>query len=195
VDGGVHVGPWYESAFRRGLKPATPKYPGPHAARVSSPLAEGEHDAVVRDIGRLVERMAQRTKDEDAYLPHPLAVAMAEAVRGGNLTDGDGSFAAQEAGYQVVMSKRHGHFALLEVMDLRSGRVLPAPVVRRLLQGHEVLSQYPGDAVDRARAAGVLSGLLGLDDASSEVLLGKAGLRGDAVDKRALLALVERMPA
>lgn len=152
-------------------------------------------EALVREIGRRVERMAERTKAEESYLPHPIAVAMAEAVRGGSLTDGDGTFGAMEHHYQVHMSKANGHFALLDVVNLRTGKVLPPAAVLRMLHVHDLLADYPGPDVGRKVAEGVVSGVLGVDDASSSRLLARAGLGGDAVPKDALLALVEALPA
>ena len=151
-------------------------------------------EAVVREIGKRVARMAQRTKDEAAYLPHPIAIAMAEAVRGGNLTDGEGTFGAQEQGYQVHMSKANGHFALLDVANLKTGKVLPAEAVLRVLHVHDLLAEHAGETVPAEVAAGVVSGLLGVDDGSSARLLRKAGLAGPAVPKAALLAFVETLP-
>jgi hypothetical protein len=151
-------------------------------------------DAVVREIGKRVQRMAERTKAENGYYPHPIAIAIAEAVRGGNLTDGDGTFGAMEGRYQVHMSKANGHFALLDVMDLHARRTLSATAVLRVLHAHDVLADYPGDAVRGEVAEGIVSGALGLDDASSALLLRKAGLQGPMVPKQQLLALVESMP-
>lgn len=151
-------------------------------------------DAVVRAIGQALQRMAERTKDEPAYLPHPIAVAVAEAVRGGNLTDGDGTFGAREHHYQVHMGKANGHFALLDVANLKAGRLLPAAVVLRLLRAHDLLADHPGDAVRAEVAAGLLSGLLGIDDGSSALLLRKAGLAGPTVPKAALLERIETLP-
>jgi hypothetical protein len=154
-----------------------------------------QDDDVARAIGRELQRMAERTRDEPAYVPHPIAVAVAEAVRAGNLTDGDGTFGAQEHHYQVHMSKQAGHFALLDVANLRTGQLLPPPVVLRLLRAHDVLADAPGAEVDAKLAAGVVAGLLGVDDASSELLLRKRGLGGARVDKLALLACLEALPA
>lgn len=162
--------------------------PGAACARVEP------QDAVVREIGKRVQRMAERTRDEEGYLPHPIAVAMAEAVRGGNLTDGDGTFGAQEGGYQVHMSKSQGHFALLDVANLKTGRILPAEVVLRLLRVHEVLASHAGATVHGDTAAGILSGVLGIDDDSSALLLRKAGLPGPRVPKAQLLAFLESLP-
>jgi len=138
--------------------------------------------------------MAERTRDEPAYIPHPIAVAVAEAVRGGNLTDGDGTFGAMEHHYQAHMSKQHGHFALLDVANLRTGQLLPPAVVLRVLRAHDVLADHPGSAVDAKVAAGVVAGLLGIDDGSSALLLRKRGLDQGPVDKLALLACVESLP-
>jgi hypothetical protein len=169
-------------------------------AHAPAPPAEAPRDdAIVRDIGRVVQRMAERTKDEEHYLPHPIAVAMAEAIRGGNLTDGDGSFSAAEHGWQVVMSKRQGHFALLEVADLRRGLTLAPDRVLRVLHAHDVLASYPGEAVQGEVAEGVVSGLLGIDDSSSRLLLRKAGFGEPQtpeamVPKRALLEWLAALP-
>jgi hypothetical protein len=152
-------------------------------------------DDLARAIGRELERSAQRTRDEAAYMPHPIAVAVAEAVRAGNLTDGDGTFGAMEHPYQAHMSKQGGHFALLDVVDLRTGRRLAPQAVLRVLRAHDVLADTPGPEVDAKAAAGVLAGLLGIDDASSVLLLRKRGLAGPAVDKAALLACLEALPA
>lgn len=148
----------------------------------------------MRAIGRAVQRMAERTKDEQGYFPHPIAVAMAEAVRGGNLTDGDGTFGAQEHHYQVHMSKARGHFALLDVANLKTGRLLPPETVLRVLHVHDQLADQPGDTVEGEVAEGIVSGLLGIDDASSALLLRKAGLAGPRVAKAALLECVEALP-
>jgi hypothetical protein len=153
-----------------------------------------EPEAVAREIGRRLQRMAERTRDEEGYVPHPIAVAIAEAVRGGNLTDGDGTFGAQEQGYQVHMSKANGHFALLDVVNLKAGRVLAAPVVLRLLHAHDLLADHPGEAVHGEVAEGLVSGLLGVDDGSSALLLRKAGLHGPRLPKAALLEFVEGLP-
>jgi hypothetical protein len=139
--------------------------------------------------------MAERTKQEPDYVPHPIAVAMAEAIRGGNLTDGDGTFGAQEYVYQVHMSKKDGHFALLDVLNVRTGARLGPDVVLRVLHTHDVLSDYPGDAVEGEVAGGVVAGLLGIDDDSSAMLLRKAGLAAPRVRKAQLLEYVERLPA
>ena len=165
------------------------------AQRASRSVALADTEAVVREIGKCVQRMAERTKDEPDYFPHPLAVAMAEAIRGGNLTDGDGTFAALEAFYQVQMSKANGHFALLHVANLRSGKLLTPEQVLRLLHVHDVLAQYPGDSVGGEVAEGVVAGVLGIDDASSALLLRKAGLQGPRVRKVALLDYIEGLPA
>jgi hypothetical protein len=154
-----------------------------------------DQEQVVREIGRAVQRMAERTRSEEGYLPHPIAVAMAEAVRGGNLTDGDGTFGAQEHHYQVHMSKQHGHFALLDVANLKTGQLLAPEVVLRVLRTHDVLASYAGDAVQGEVAEGVVSGLLGIDDGSSIHVLRKAGLGGPMVAKAALLEFVERLPS
>lgn len=156
---------------------------------------EASPDTIVREIGKRVQRMAERTKDEEGYFPHAIAIAMAEAVRGGNLTDGDGTFGAAEQGYQVHMSKANGHFALLDVANLRTGRVLRAEAVLRLLHVHDLLAAYPGDAMEGEVAEGIVSGLLGIDDDSSALLLRKAGLAGPVVAKDKLLAFVEELPA
>jgi hypothetical protein len=142
-----------------------------------------------------MQRMAERTKDEDAYIPHPIAVAMAEAIRGGNLTDGEGTFGAQEHHYQVHMSKQHGHFALLDVANLKTGKLLPPEVVLRVLHVHDLLADHPEESVAGETAEGIVSGLLGVDDDSSALLLRKAGLHGPRVSKLALLEYVEGLPA
>lgn len=152
-------------------------------------------EAEVRELGRVLQRMAERTRDEADYLPHPIAIAVAEAVRGGNLTDGEGTFGAQEQGYQVHMSKARGHFAVLDVVNLKTGRRLPAPVVLRVLHAHDSLARYPGEAVPAEVAAGVVAGLLGIDDGSGVLFLRKAGLSGPLVPKPALLECVEGLPA
>lgn len=156
---------------------------------------ETRADATVRDIGRALQRMAERTRDEADYLPHPLAVAVAEAVRGGNLTDGEGTFGGQEGGYLVRMGKARGHFALLDVVNLRTGQTLPPEVVLRILHAHDALARYPGEAVPGEVAEGLVAGLLGIDDASGGLLLRKAGLAQAMVAKRALLEYVEGLPA
>lgn len=152
-------------------------------------------EAVVREIGKRLQRMAQRTKDEPGYAPHPIAIAVAEAVRGGNLTDGDGTFGAKEGPYQVHMSKANGHFALLDVANLKTGKLLGPGQVLRVLHVHDLLADYPGEAVPGEVAEGAVSGLLGLDDTSSGLLLRKAGLHGPMVPKTALLECVEGLPA
>lgn len=152
-------------------------------------------DATVRDIGRVLQRMAERTRDEAGYLPHPIAIAVAEAVRGGNLTDGDGTFGAEEQGYLVHMSKRHGHFALLDVASRKRGATLAPEAVLRVLRAHEVLAAYPGESVEGEVAQGLVAGLLGIDDGSSLLLLRRAGLGGPRVPKPALLEYVEALPS
>lgn len=154
-----------------------------------------DDEGLARAIGAQLQRMAERTREEPDYLPHPIAVAVAEAVRGGNLTDGDGTFGAMEHGYQVHMSKAGGHFALLDVLNARTGQRLPPLGVLRVLRAHDVLADHPGPAVDRGVAEGLLAGMLGIDDASSGMLLRKRGLAGPSVPKAALLACVEALPA
>ncbi|MCA1814587.1 MAG: hypothetical protein LC624_11690, partial [Halobacteriales archaeon] len=109
--------------------------------------------------------------------------------------DGDGTFGAMEHHYQAHMSKQNGHFALLDVANMRSGQLLPPTIVLRVLRAHDVLADHAGSDVDAKVAAGLLAGLLGVDDGSSALLLRKAGLGGDDVDKRGLLDLVETLPA
>jgi hypothetical protein len=161
----------------------------------TSPAPPSMTDPQVRALGQALQRMAERTRDEPDYLPHPIAIAFAEAVRGGNLTDGDGTFGAREGPYQVHMGKARGHFALLDVADLRTGKVLAPEVVLRLLTAWDALAAHPGSDVPREVAAGVLAGVLGIDDASSSLLLRKAGLDGERVPKQALLERIEALPA
>lgn len=180
----------------RGTGAASPGAANPQALpRASPPVEAATTDPLVRALGQALQRMAERTRDEPDYLPHPIAIAVAEAVRGGNLTDGDGTFGAREGPWQVHMGKARGHFALLDVADLRTGRVLPPAVVLRLLAAWDALAAHPGSEVPGEVAAGVLAGVLGVDDASSALLLRKAGLGGDRVPKEALLDRIGALPA
>lgn len=149
-------------------------------------------DPTVQALGRVLQRMAERTRDEPAYLPHPIAIAVAEAVRAGNLTDGDGTFGAQEHLYQVHMSKAHGHFAILNVANLRTGKLLPAAVVLRLLAAHDALAGLPGSVVPADDARDLLAQALDVEPEAAALLLRKQG-QGD-VPKAALLELLEAMP-